>query len=66
MRIHVEPRPAEQLTDTQVSRLMEIARQEAALIDQMTDAMRASQTDEVLRLAKEITDLEDMANDQTK
>jgi hypothetical protein len=60
-RIPVERVPADELSDSQIERLMEIGSAEADLIDEMESAVRAGDRDLVWQLAATLVRHQDEA-----
>jgi hypothetical protein len=63
---HLRPvrREASELTDTQIEKLMEFGRREAAIIDEMVDAARADDRDRAWQLAQKLVEIEDETKQQ--
>jgi hypothetical protein len=58
-RLHVVRRAAEELSDSQIERLMDFGRREADLITEMAEAARAGDRNLVWQLAQALVDIED-------
>jgi hypothetical protein len=60
-RIRAERIPANELTDSQIERIIGFGRQEADVVDQISQAARTGDRDKVWQLAQELVRLEDQA-----
>jgi hypothetical protein len=65
-RIHLVPRDAPELTETQIESLMDIGRREDETINAITDAVRAGSRERVWALAEALATLEDRLEDEAR
>ena len=64
--LRVVRRPVEELSDEQIARLMDFGRQEAALLDQMEEAVRTGDKNLCWEIAQALVHIQDEAGRVTE